>query len=148
MAATRRGSFLLAIALAFVAAVGGAFIGRAFISPPRAAQPEWHRLLHEQLGLDAAQSAKIAKIEGDFAARKQALEARQRAANADLAAAIAAEHGYGPRVRAAVDATHLVMGELQKATLEHVFAMRGVLRPDQAARFDAGIAKALTAQDR
>ena len=28
------------------------------------------------------------------------------------------------------------MGDLQKATLTHVFAMRRVLRPDQAATFD------------
>jgi hypothetical protein len=38
----------------------------------------------------------------------------------------------------------MAMGELQKATLRHVFAMRAVLRPDQAARFDAAISKALT----
>ena len=39
------------------------------------------------------------------------------------------------------------MGELQKATLSHVFAMRAVLRPDQAARFDAAVAEALTRPD-
>lgn len=139
----RRTSLLLAIALAFVAGLGGAFAGRAMLRP---APPEWHRLLHEQLGLDPAQSARIEGIEHSFAQRKAALESQQRAANADLAAAIEAEHGYGPRVSAAVDRSHIVMGQLQKATLEHVFAMRGVLRPDQAARFDAGIAKALTDQ--
>ena len=36
------------------------------------------------------------------------------------------------------------MGEMQKITLEHIFAMRSVLRPDQAARFDAAVVKALT----
>ncbi len=40
------------------------------------------------------------------------------------------------------------MGQLQKETLEHIFAMRGVLRPDQAARFDQAVVKALTAQER
>ena len=32
---------------------------------------------------------------------------------------------------------------LQKETLQHIFAMRGVLRPDQAALFDAAVVKAL-----
>ncbi|MBU7579776.1 MAG: periplasmic heavy metal sensor [Porphyrobacter sp.] len=62
---------------------------------------------------------------------------------AALAEAIAAEHEYGPRVSDAVDATHHAMGELQKATLEHVFAMRAILRPDQQARFDAVVEKSL-----
>ena len=38
----------------------------------------------------------------------------------------------------------MAMGELQKATLSHVFAMRAVLRPDQAAVFDERIAATLT----
>ncbi|MEO6361470.1 MAG: heavy metal resistance protein, partial [Sphingomicrobium sp.] len=37
------------------------------------------------------------------------------------------------------------MGELQKVTLQHTFDMRSVLRPDQAAKFDAAVTKALTA---
>jgi hypothetical protein len=67
-----------------------------------------------------------------------------RAANAHLAAAIEAEHGYGPEVTAAIDHTHQVMGEMQKETLEHLFAMRAVLKPDQAAVFDRTVVKALT----
>jgi len=141
---SQRGSLVLAMVLAFGAALGGAFIGRTFIHPAPPVDSELHRLLHEQLALDHDQSVRIEGIEQRFALRQAALEADLRADNADLAAAIEAEHGYGPRVSAAVDRSHHAMGELQKATLEHVFAMRGVLRPDQAARFDAGIAKALT----
>ena len=36
------------------------------------------------------------------------------------------------------------MGELQKETLAHIFAMRALLKPDQAAKFDAAVTKALT----
>ena len=67
-----------------------------------------------------------------------------RAENAGLARAIAAEHRIGPQVTAAIHASHQTMGELQKETLAHVFAMRRLLRPDQAAKFDAAITKALT----
>ena len=40
------------------------------------------------------------------------------------------------------------MGELQKATLAHIFAMRQLLRPDQAAQFDRAVVKALTDDQR
>lgn len=145
---TSRGQFALAMLLAFGAAIGGAFIGRTWVAPPPQPESELHQVLHEQLDLDQAQQAKIESIEGQFAIRRQALELELRSDNAQLAEAIEAEHGYGPRVGAAVDRSHKAMGELQKATLEHIFAMRQVLRPDQAARFDAAIVKALTAGKR
>ncbi|WP_206243157.1 periplasmic heavy metal sensor [Novosphingobium terrae] len=135
---------LLGAALAFVAALGGVLAGHHLLAPAPPPESALHSLLHEQLDLDTGQKARLSAIEQDFALRKQALESRLRAANTDLAAAIQAEHGYGPRVAAAVDATHHAMGDLQKATLEHVFAMRGVLRPDQTARYDAAVVKALT----
>jgi hypothetical protein len=51
-------------------------------------------------------------------------------------------------VSASVDRAHHAMGQLQKETLEHVFAMRSVLRADQAAKFDQAVVKALTAKER
>ena len=71
-----------------------------------------------------------------------------RAANARLADAIEAEHGYGPQVTAAIDHSHMIMGGLQKETLEHLFAMRAVLNPDQAKLFDSTVVKALTVDAR
>lgn len=145
---TNRAQFALAMILAFGSAVGGAFIGRTFINPPPPVESELHQVLHQQLDLSPAQNAKVETIEGQFAIRKQALELELRSDNAQLASAIETEHGYGPQVGAAVDRSHKAMGELQKATLEHIFAMRNVLRPDQAAKFDAAIVKALTAKER
>ena len=144
----RRAQFALAMVLAFGAAIGGAFFGRTFINAPPPVESELHQVLHEQLNLDSTQNAKVEAIEAQFAIRKQALELELRSDNAQLASAIEAEHGYGPQVAAAVDRSHRTMGELQKATLEHIFAMRGVLRPDQAEKFDAAIVRALTAKER
>ena len=107
-------------------------------------ETELHALLHKDLNLDAAQHAKIEAIEQRFATRRKALELEMRAANAHLAAAMQTEHGYGPEVTAAIDHTHMVMGEMQKETLEHLFAMRAVLRPDQAAKFDRTVTRALS----
>jgi hypothetical protein len=143
----RIGLGLIAL-LAFGSALCGLFIGRAWILPQNAVESEIHTLVHRDLKLDPAQEAQLEKIEREFAPRKQAIELELRGDNARLAAAIQAEHGYGPQVKAAVDRSHAAMGELQKITLEHIFAMRSVLRPDQAARFDEAVTRALTARER
>jgi hypothetical protein len=142
-----RRTLLIAI-IAFAAAVAGVFAGRALFPAPSQTGAELHALLHEDFDLNTAQKAQLDKIEQDFGVRRRALELELRADNAKLAAAIEAEHGYGPLVGGAVDASHMAMGELQKATLEHVFAMRSILRPEQTARFDAAVVKALTADAR
>ncbi|BAK67775.1 heavy metal resistance protein [Sphingobium sp. SYK-6] len=139
---------ILIVAMVFVAAVAGAFVGRALISRQAPVESELHALLHRGLDLDARQHARMEAIESRFAVRKHALELELRADNARLAEAIEREHGYGPAVAAAVDRSHQAMGQLQKETLEHIFAMRAVLTPEQAAKFDAAVVKALTAKDR
>lgn len=140
---------LLLIGLvAFLAALAGVLAGRLVADAPRASETELHALLHGELNLSADQKAKIDRIETQFAKRRDALEMEMRASNIRLAGAIEAEHGYGPRVTAAIDQTHMVMGELQKETLKHLFAMRSVLDRDQAAMFDKSVVKALTVDAR
>lgn len=140
---------LVLIALvAFAAALAGTYAGRVLLAPERQSETELHALLHKELDLDAAQEAKVEAIEQRFATRRKALELEMRTANAHLAEAMEVEHGYGPEVTAAIDHTHKVMGEMQKETLEHLFAMRAVLRPDQAEKFDRTVTKALTPEVR
>lgn len=136
--------FLFVALLAFLAAVAGVIVGRQLVEPEPHPGTELHGVLHEQMNLDADQERRLHELEEAFAVRRRALEAEMRAENAMLAEAIAAEHGNGPRVAAAVDASHRTMGQLQKETLVHIFAMRALLRPDQAAKFDAAVTKALT----
>ena len=139
--ATRR-TLIIAV-VAFLAALAGVLIGRGLSSERPEQASALHELLHEELELDREQLARIEDLERRFAARRQALEAELRADNARLAAAIEAEHGYGPGVTAEIDRSHRAMGQLQKETLSHVFAMRAVLRPDQARRVDRAVVKAL-----
>jgi Spy/CpxP family protein refolding chaperone len=139
--------FLLVL-LTFAAAVAGVVIGRVYVVPQQPVESELHDLLHSELNLDAEQHERIEAIEKSFAIHRRALELELRDDNAKLAEAIEAERGYGPNVAAAVDRSHHAMGELQKETLEHIFAMRAVLRPDQAAKFDQAVTKALTAKER
>lgn len=142
MSSTTR--LILCIVAAFLAAIGGVFVGRTFLPAPKQPGSELHDVLHHQLALDAGQERRLEELERRFAVQRRALELEMRADNARLAEAIEAEHGNGPRVAAAVDRTHETMGELQKATLAHIFAMRQVLRPDQTAEFDRAVVKALT----
>ena len=134
----------LIAALAFLAAIVGVMVGRQFVEPASQPDAELHAVLHEQLSLDADQERRLHVLEEAFSVRRRALELEMRAENARLAEAIAAEHGNGPRVAAAVDASHMTMGALQKETLAHIFAMRALLRADQAAKFDAAVTRALT----
>ena len=146
MTSSRR--MLLFGLIAFVAALAGVLAGRLVVEAPRVSETELHALLHRELKLSPAQQVKLDRIEAKFATRRDAHELDMRAANIRLAQAIEAEHGYGPRVTEAIDETHRVMGELQKETLQHLFAMRVVLDPEQAAMFDKSVVQALTADAR
>lgn len=139
---------LLVAFIAFVAAIAGVWIGRVAFAPKAVADSGLHALLHDQLNLDSVQHTKLDALEAQFAVRRKALELEMRADNAKLAAAILAEHDYGPQVSGAIDQSHTAMGQLQKETLEHVFAMRALLRPDQTAKFDGAVVKALTADQK
>lgn len=130
--------------IAFIAALSGVFLGRGLWPLPMAPGAELHDVLHHRLALDAKQRAQLDAVEQRYAVRRRALELELRADNARLAEAIEVEHGNGPRVAATVDHSHAAMGELQKATLAHIFAMRQLLRPDQVGQFDHAVVKALT----
>jgi len=135
---------VLVILFAFVAAIGGVFAGRALfpIEPP--IENRFHTLIHHDLDLDAGQTARIEVLEKRFADEQARYEQEMRDDNRRLAAAIQLEKGYGPEVAEAVDRSHHAMGMLQKQTLQHLFAMRAVLRADQARRFDRAMVDALT----
>jgi hypothetical protein len=135
--------YLVVAIVAFLVALVAVRAGQdLFRADPNAGR--LHALMHERLDLDPQQERRIDALEAEFATRRKSLDAELRAANADLARAIASEHEYGPAVEKAVDRSHHAMGELQKATLSHVFAMRAVLRPEQARRFDEAVARTLT----
>lgn len=136
-----RGLFVTAL-IALIAGFCGMWIGLRVFNPPE--RPGLHAVVHERLHLRPEQKRKIEDLEATFATRKKALELEMRAANADLAAAIRAEHGYGPQVTTAVERFHGAMGRLQSETIQHVFAMRATLDPDQQRMFDDTVVTALT----
>ena len=135
---------LLTLALSLAAAGLGAWGGASYaMRHAHAAHPPLHALVHDELKLTPEQSRRIDGLEAAYAVRRHALEAQMRQANAELAAALSAEHAYTPRVQQAVDHLHVAMGELQKETILHVLAMRAVLTPEQTETFDRTVTKAL-----
>lgn len=118
-------------AIAVVAAIACYFTLR--MAQPRVTSDDIasHEWLHRELKLTEAQHQALEPIEQGFGDKQRRLAEALRDANRQLARAIAEEKAYTPRVAAAVEHVHHCMGDLQKVSIEHVFAMRAVLTPEQ-----------------
>src|SRR3990167_7773795 len=92
------GRYFLVAVVAAAAALAATWLARDLTSHDKPAGAELHGFVHEELDLDPTQTARIEALEGRFATRKRELEGKLRAANGELASAIANEHQYGPRV--------------------------------------------------
>ncbi len=132
----------LVILTALVGTIGG-WIGARYGLESARPEPSLDAVLHRDLYLTPDQSRRIGHLEAAFTIRRVALEAEMRAANTDLARAISTRHGYGPDAERAIGRFHAAMSALQKETVIHVLAMRGVLGPDQAAQFDKTVTQSL-----
>lgn len=140
------GRLLLAVLLAGLAGCLGAIAADRWLSHED--NGSLHQFVHEELVLTEDQNSRLETLEARFAVERAALESSLRAANARLAQAMDAEHEYGPEVSAAIDDVHGQMGELQKATVQHVFDMRETLEPEQQRLFDRKVSEALTSNSR
>lgn len=136
----------LTLLLSALAAALGVWGGASYVQARLDHGGDLHRTLHHRLHLTTEQRRRIDGLERDHAAKRQALEAEMRAANAQLARAYQEAHAYTPKVQAAIDRFHRAMDGLQSETMLHVIAMRAVLTPDQAGPFDDTVVKSLTAE--
>ncbi len=139
--------FLLIV---LVTAFGGLYLGQYFMHAPdthyTGDSGNWHRILHDKLHITTEQDAKLTDIEKRYRQRRQYLEEQLRLANMELAEAIKADKSLSPRVQAATDKIHHAMGELQKATLEHLFEMRPILADEQNRKLEQMVTDALYEQ--
>lgn len=141
-------SMVITLVLAVTGAALGAWGGAQYVMRQMHRPAPLHEMVHEKLRLSPDQEHRIAGMEREHAARRRLLQAEMRAANAELAQAFEASHAYTPQVQAAIDRSHVAMGALQKETIMHTLAMREVLTPQQAAKFDATVVKSLTEEPR
>lgn len=135
-------SIAVTTVLAIAASGMGAWGGATWVLQ-RQTPPSLHEIVHRDLDLDRVQLARIEAIESRFATRRIALEQRVQAANRELAQAIAESDGDSRKVQPAIDHFHDAMGDLQQATVAHIFEMRTVMTPAQAERFDHSVIAAL-----
>lgn len=136
-------SLVAVAAIALLAGFSGAWLHSKVTNPPT--PPSLHDRLHEMSGLSDEQHQKLDTIEQAFRVQKLALEHDMRLANRELADAMTQDKAYTPKVQAAIDHFHHSMGALQKATIEHVFAMRAILTPAQQVTFDTQVRDTLVA---
>lgn len=134
------------IVLAAMAGCIGAYFANGWMQDGH--RSGMHDFVHHELKLTSDQSAELDELEFRFADERRALELSLRAANARLASAMQQEHEYGPQVSAAIDEVHAQMGEQQKVTVRHVFAMRELLDDEQRSHFDRQVVQSLTSDPR
>jgi hypothetical protein len=140
-------SIAVTVALAAAASGIGAWAGATWVLNKQT-PPSLHEIVHEHLDLSPEQHREIEGLEAQFANQRVALEGRVQAANRELAEAIKVSNGDSRAVQPAVDHFHDAMGDLQQATIAHIFEMRSVMTDAQARRFDRSMVEALTADAR
>lgn len=137
--------FVVLLVITMVAAALGGWIGVQYGIGHSQQLADLDVMLHRDLDLTSEQDRQIRALEESLSADRANLQTEMHAANRDLANALTKDHAYGPDARRAVERFHRAMTALQEKTIEHVLAMRAVLTPDQAKKFDQTVAKALSA---
>ncbi len=125
---------LILIFIIIITAFGALYAGQKFMSGRHGDaghSPDTHGYLHNQLNTTDEQDKKLVEVEKQFQQRRQYLEESIRLANMELADSIKKYDSYSPQVQQAVDKIHKFMGELQKTTLVHLFAMKPILNKEQ-----------------
>jgi Spy/CpxP family protein refolding chaperone len=125
------GKLLLLLALVAIVAVSACWTTSHLLLAPSPRPADYHHWLHTQLGITAEQDKALDKEEERFAVQKKELVEMIRQENAELATVMLEDKNYSPRVEAAVEKIHHAQSELEKATLEHIFAMKPILSPEQ-----------------
>lgn len=122
---------ILLVTVAVVAVLACWLTSRYLSGRAPSGHVEAHQWVHARLGLTAEQETQLGQIEKRFDEQKRHYGEMLRIANMELAQAIREDRAHSPRVTDAVAKIHQAQGELQNATLQHIFEMKPVLRPEQ-----------------
>ena len=138
-----RGLIFLAL-VAVIACAACWFTARYLNRTVHAEKGDAHAWIHTQLGITLEQEKALEPIEQRFAEQKKHFGEMLRIANAELGKAILEDRSDSERVKAAVARIHEAQGELQNATLQHIFEMKSVLTPPQYEKLLQSTADALS----
>lgn len=95
-------------------------------------QPDFHAWMHAHLDLTPEQHDMLEPIEAGFESQRIKLKAEVHAAGLALADTIRDAKEGDPALEPALQRLNKAQADLQRATLEHFFAMKRYLRPAQA----------------
>ena len=95
-------------------------------------ETDFHAWMHAHLDLTPEQHDALAPHEESFERERARLGDEIRAAGNEVASALGAATLDDARLKSALERLNRHQGELQRATLDHFFAMKRHLRPAQA----------------
>ena len=121
----------MVLLLATIAALSSSVTAWVLSSQGQSAHQDYHAWIHEELSMTEEQERRLEPSERRYEESKRHLTEVIRLANQELGVAISEDQTNSPRVQAAVQRIHSAMGELQQATLMHIFEMKEVLEPEQ-----------------
>ena len=127
----------LAFALAAIAMISAAssFLTLRMVSRDQGHPAEdYHEWIHKKLNMTAEQERRSVTSERRYEETKRHLEEVIRLANSELAERILKDKSYSPSVEKSVAEIQSAVGQLQKATLEHIFELKEVLDVEQYER--------------
>jgi hypothetical protein len=127
----------LALAIATIAFISGAssFLTLWIVNRDEDYRAkDYHEWIHKKLNISAEQERRSLSSERRYEETKRHLEEVIRLANIELADSILKDKSYSSSVEKSVAEIHSAMGQLQKATLEHIFELKDVLDTEQYER--------------
>ena len=136
---------LIFLALVAVVACAACWLTAAYLNRSHHTDHgDSHAWIHTQLGITAEQGKALEPIEQRYAEQKKHYGEMLRIANAELGKAILEDRKDSEHVKAVVARIHQAQGELQNATLQHIFEMKPVLTPQQYEKLLQSTADALS----
>ena len=127
---------LWVLATVVLSGVTAWFVSGGARKPVVVAEPAYdlHDWMHEKLVLTDSQHEGLEPHESAYEKKRQALAKKVSDAGRELAVVIKEGEPESPEVERVLKELHAAQADLQRATLDHFFAMKEHLDPEQAER--------------
>ncbi|PTX91901.1 hypothetical protein DB346_23370 [Verrucomicrobia bacterium LW23] len=122
------GSLLLLVALTSALSC---WFSICYIARPSKEFTHSHEWIYKQLAITPEQEKSLLPIENKCYEQRKSCIDRIHKLNNDLATALVEDKGKSDRTDQIVEQINATTAQLQKVTLNHVFEMKEVLRPEQ-----------------
>jgi hypothetical protein len=121
----------LLIATGLIAAVVSLGVRKLDQAPDLSETHDFDHWLHKQLDIKGKQHDAMAAGETAYHHQQRQLIAEIKQLNADLSVAMVEERKASPRIISVIEKIHAKQGELQNASIMHIFELEKDLTPEQ-----------------